>query len=66
MPDSDMTLSDTAQHRRQRRNSGWRPPKLEMEITIEQNEFADQISTVVTDMTVPDSSVTLPTLPDVC
>jgi hypothetical protein len=41
-PDSDMTLSilpDVADYR----NSRWRPPKPEMEMTIERNEFATRL-----------------------
>jgi len=49
------------------RNSRWRPPKLEMEMTIERNEYCDPIATAIpTFVTVPDSSVILPTLSDVC
>ncbi len=42
MPDSDITLSmlpDVAYHL----NSKWRPPKPEMEMTIERNEFATRL-----------------------
>jgi hypothetical protein len=47
MPDSDMTLStqpDIADYR----NSRWWPPKQEIEITIEWNEFATRLKQLPT------------------
>ena len=61
-PYTRVTLSDVVDYR----NSRWWQLKLEMEITIERNEFATPIATANhTFVTAPDSSMTLPTLPDV-
>ncbi len=64
MPDSDLTLS-TLPEVADYQNSRWLPSKPEMEITIERNEFGPIATATPTFVTVPDSSVTLPTLSDV-